>query len=484
MNSNEAKEFKKRNGEKVISQTSKQLAEEWGIKLGDNLKLQGRILSQPKLVFDKKANVIPRNGLFRTEGIYDGVKFTRDNLLYIFDKRDRADFKALLGALFGKARAKGIRVEVRPHEVQYYGLNRTNNWNAIRSELNNIRFSNQLRMVIVFLNNNLQIYYTRLKEFLTNEKKINSQFMESRRLSDPRRAGSIMFNIVEQMNIKMGGANFYIDFSDHKIVDDKVYLIAGLESKKVGKDQIDYVLTYAFNSKLNRTHTIPRTCKDNKEEKEKILNEMMDEAILGLREKGNAPHPPNFVIIYRQGGNHAQNLKIKQDEIPIFVNYLNNKKEKIESFKKYDTKLIYVCCNLKGELKFFEENDKDREKQYLNPPSGLCVDSSVVQKDKYEFYIQPQFVNQGTATPCHFEILYQDEDKDNPEKNFPMEKLQNLSFQLSFYYWTWSGAVRVPGVLRLSTTALDYYSRCLNHKLNLNGQKFITPGFIQKYLFK
>ena len=478
MNSNEAKEFKKRNGEKVISQTSKQLAEEWGIKLGDNLKLQGRILSQPKLVFDKKANVIPRNGLFRTEGIYDGVKFTRDNLLYIFDKRDRADFKALLGALFGKARAKGIRVEVRPHEVQYYGLNRTNNWNAIRSELNNIRFSNQLRMVIVFLNNNLQIYYTRLKEFLTNEKKINSQFMESRRLSDPRRAGSIMFNIVEQMNIKMGGANFYIDFSDHKIVDDKVYLIAGLESKKVGKDQIDYVLTYAFNSKLNRTHTIPRTCKDNKEEKEKILNEMMDEAILGLREKGNAPHPPNFVIIYRQGGNHAQNLKIKQDEIPIFVNYLNNKKEKIESFKKYDTKLIYVCCNLKGELKFFEENDKDREKQYLNPPSGLCVDSSVVQKDKYEFYIQPQFVNQGTATPCHFEILYQDEDKDNPEKNFPMEKLQNLSFQLSFYYWTWSGAVRVPGVLRLSTTALDYYSRCLNHKLNLNGQKFITPGFI------
>ena len=478
MNSNEAKEFKKRNGEKVISQTSKQLAEEWGIKLGDNLKLQGRILSQPKLVFDKKANVIPRNGLFRTEGIYDGVKFTRDNLLYIFDKRDRADFKALLGALFGKARAKGIRVEVRPHEVQYYGLNRTNNWNAIRSELNNIRFSNQLRMVIVFLNNSLQIYYTRLKEFLTNEKKINSQFMESRRLSDPRRAGSIMFNIVEQMNIKMGGANFYIDFSDHKIVDDKVYLIAGLESKKVGKDQIDYVLTYAFNSKLNRTHTIPRTCKDNKEEKEKILNEMMDEAILGLREKGNAPHPPNFVIIYRQGGNHAQNLKIKQDEIPIFVNYLNNKKEKIESFKKYDTKLIYVCCNLKGELKFFEENDKDREKQYLNPPSGLCVDSSVVQKDKYEFYIQPQFVNQGTATPCHFEILYQDEDKDNPEKNFPMEKLQNLSFQLSFYYWTWSGAVRVPGVLRLSTTALDYYSRCLNHKLNLNGQKFITPGFI------
>ena len=108
----------------------------------------------------------------------------------------------------------------------------------------------------------------------------------------------------------------------------------------------------------------------------------------------------------------------------------------------------------------------------------MCVDSDVIQKDKYEFYIQPQFVNQGTATPCHFEILYQDYDKEKPENNFPIEKLQNLSFQLSFYYWTWSGAVRVPGVLRLSTTAIDYYSRCLNHTLNLDRQKFTTPGFI------
>ena len=238
--------------------------------------------------------------------------------------------------------------------MQYFALDRTNNWSDIKYELNQVHFSSQLRMVIVFLSNNLQRYYTRLKEYLTNEKKINSQFMETRRLSDPRRAGSIMFNIVEQMNIKMGGANFYIDFNDNKIIDDKVYLIAGLESKKVGKDSIDYAFTYAFNSKLNRTHTIPRTCRDNKEEKEKIFNEMMDQALLNLKEKGKAPHPPNFVIIYRQGGNNTQNLKIKQDEVPIFVNYFNNKKEKIESFKRHDTKLIYVCCNLKGELKFFE----------------------------------------------------------------------------------------------------------------------------------
>ena len=108
----------------------------------------------------------------------------------------------------------------------------------------------------------------------------------------------------------------------------------------------------------------------------------------------------------------------------------------------------------------------------------MCVDGKVTQKDKYEFFIQPQFVNQGTATPCHYEVLYQDYDEKNPESNLSLENLQNLSFQLSFYYWAWSGAIRVHGVLKLSTTAIDYFSKCLNHKLNLEGQKFKTPGFI------
>ena len=71
-----------------------------------------------------------------------------------------------------------------------------------------------------------------------------------------------------------------------------------------------------------------------------------------------------------------------------------------------------------------------------NPKSGLCVDSAVTQKDKYEFYIQPQYVNQGTATPCHYQVLYEDRDPNNDENNLKLEELQLLSFYLSFYYWT------------------------------------------------
>jgi len=470
MNNDTPKQFKK-NGELISTKSSKQLADEWGINLGENLSLEGRVLNQPKLIFNNKP-VIPKNGLFRTEEAYDGVSFTRDNFMYIYNRKDRADFRSIINNLFNKAKMKRIKINVRPDELYSYGFNKAYNWEDIKYELRKINFNPKLRMVMVFLDNNLEHYYNQLKEYLTNTIKVDSQFCQTRRLTDPKRAGSIMFNIVEQINIKMGGINFYIDTNN--LIKDKVYLIIGLESKKVGKDSIDYVLTFAYNQRLSRTHTIPRTCKNNAEEISKTLNELLDEAIKGLHKLGHAPHPPEYIIIYRQGGNHLQNVKTSQLEIPIFLGNINQKKEKIESFRRHNTKLIYICCNLKGDLKFFEESKNG----YANPPSGLCIDERIVESGKYEFYLQPQFVNQGTATPCHYEVLYQDIDEKNPENNMSIEELENLSFELSFYYWTWSGAVRVPGVLRLSTTAIDYYSRCLNHKLEFEGHKFTTPGFI------
>ena len=470
MNNDTPKQFKK-NGELISTKSSKQLADEWGINLGENLSLEGRVLNQPKLIFNNKP-VIPKNGLFRTEEAYDGVSFTRDNFMYIYNRKDRADFRSIINNLFSKARMKRIKINVRPDELYSYGFNKAYNWEDIKYELRKINFNPKLRIVMVFLDNNLEHYYNQLKEYLTNTIKVDSQFCQTRRLTDPKRAGSIMFNIDEQINIKMGGINFYIDTNN--LIKDKVYLIIGLESKKVGKDSIDYVLTFAYNQRLSRTHTIPRTCKNNAEEISKTLNELLDEAIKGLQKLGHAPHPPEYIIIYRQGGNHLQNVKTSQLEIPIFLGNINQKKEKFESFRRHNTKLIYICCNLKGDLKFFEESKNG----YSNPPSGLCIDERIVESGKYEFYLQPQFVNQGTATPCHYEVLYQDIDEKNPENNMSIEELENLSFQLSFYYWTWSGAVRVPGVLRLSTTAIDYYSRCLNHKLEFEGHKFTTPGFI------
>ena len=63
----------------------------------------------------------------------------------------------------------------------------------------------------------------------------------------------------------------------------------------------------------------------------------------------------------------------------------------------------------------------------------LYIPEEYIQ-DKYEFYIQPQYVNQGTATPCHYQVLYEDRDLVNEDNNLKLEELQIISFYLSFYY--------------------------------------------------
>ena len=345
----------------------------------------------------------------------------------------------------------------------------------------------QLHMVIVFLSPALERYYSQLKEYFINSCQIATQFVVSKKLQDQKRAGSIMFNIVEQINIKMGGTNFFIDFRGENILKkNKVYLILGLECKQ-SKGELIYTLTSTTNPNLNKTITSFKKCANNKEEKEKALKELFDRALNGMKLTG-VPHPPDYIIMYRQGGNYVQNKKMAENEVPIITSYLASRKSEDNSFAKYDPKFIYVCCNLKGDLKFFETksngsesnngNVNNKNMNLSNPKSGLCVDSEITQKDKYEFYIQPQYVNQGTATPCHYQVLYEDRDKENEENNLKLEELQIISFYLSFYYWTWAGAVRVPGALKLSTAAMDFCSRHLGAKVCLPGETFMNPTFI------
>ncbi len=43
-----------------------------------------------------------------------------------------------------------------------------------------------------------------------------------------------------------------------------------------------------------------------------------------------------------------------------------------------------------------------------------------------------------------------------------LEQLEKLTFYLCYYYFTWAGAIREPGALKISQTALDFSVRCLN----------------------
>ena len=156
-------------------------------------------------------------------------------------------------------------------------------------------------------------------------------------------------------------------------------------------------------------------------------------------------------------------MKLAIDEKDVFINTIKELEDKCN----IDVKIpfYYICCNLKTEMKFFEYQENVGQSTYSNPQSGLIIDENVTQKNKFEFYIQPQFVNQGTATPCHYQVMCAHQHSDDRLK---LEQLEKITFYLCYYYFTWAGAIREPGTLKMAETALDFSSKCFVGKADKN----------------
>ena len=83
-------------------------------------------------------------------------------------------------------------------------------------------------------------------------------------------------------------------------------------------------------------------------------------------------------------------------------------------------------------------------------------------------------MNQGTATPCHYQVMCTYQHSDDILK---LEQLERITFYLCYYYFTWAGAIREPGTLKMAETALDFSSKCLTEKSDLN-YFFPTPIYV------
>lgn len=150
---------------------------------------------------------------------------------------------------------------------------------------------------------------------------------------------------------------------------------------------------------------------------------------------------PDFIFVYRSGSSDKEKELILRYETQKLV-------EAVSSFApNYNPKVCFIVVNKKTEMKFFEGTK--------NPQPGTVVDLACVNPFIYEFYIQPQYVNQGTATPTNFHVIYD-------TIKVPCEILQELTYQLCYYYFNWGGPIRVPAPLKYAevcnkfiTTNLD-----------------------------
>jgi len=149
---------------------------------------------------------------------------------------------------------------------------------------------------------------------------------------------------------------------------------------------------------------------------------------------------PGGIIIYRQGVSKEQK-EILWPEIDNIEKLLNGNGS-LTMLKQNPIPYYYVLVNKKTHLKFFEISGSGNKENYNNPQTGLVLFDQVTDLNIFEFYMQPQLVTQGTATPTNYHVAF---------GNLGLERsILDLTYGLCFGYPNWQGPVRVPVCLKLA----------------------------------
>ena len=338
-----------------------------------------------------------------------------------------------------------------PEWIEMPDKSNSKNWidtaNDYFYQSNKDKYKEQYTFVIFLLGKNLRLYNDLKKHSLCKNGYV-SQIVKAKSLKS-KGMMSICSKILLQINAKLGGVSYKTIIE--KPIKERKLMVVGVDSshfmKKTGVAMVS-TIDDSFADFYNKEQII---IEDKIEQFQFCVSTFIEEAI-PIYEKNNGEKPKN-IIIYRQGVSDTlkEVLKVEIEQIE-------------QVCKNHNILFYYILVNTKTTFKFFEKT----ENSYINPSAGLLVTDGVTSRNRFEFFIQPQQVTGGSATPTKFHIAYGNMD-------FP-EIIPKFTYDLCHIYSNWQGTVRIPNVIKaaekLSKMTVKSTQQELNENLKL-GQSYL-----------
>ena len=427
---------------------------EWGINIGENfVEVEARCLPIPELEFQKKKEVPQlRNGRFRQYADYSPKSFNSDNCMLITFK----NLESLAARDCDQISKAGENLGVKFSRPKLERIYSTKNKDELLKELKKINYNDGKEIAIVVLDKFTKNLYPFIKDYLYTQGGITSQFMlhdENPHGGRKKQSLSYYSAVLNQMVVKCKGELFRINFSEK--FSNHPSMIIGIDSTKT-KDGMKYVLSASFNRSFNKFYTDIKIDKEDHSALSNLIKSALDH--FKSEHKNNKP---TSIIIYRQGGNEKQTEKLIKTELPKIVEIFKGGYE-----NGYKPKLTIFSVNKKTDLKFFEKHNGG----YKNIPSGTVIDKQVISPDVFEFYLQCPEVDRGTGSPVHFLCLH------NDNEDLTINDFEEITYKQSYYYWNWSGPIRIPAALKYAEVANTFCGKNIKGEI-INSLKD-SPYFI------
>ena len=387
-----------------------------------------------------------------------------NNWICLYTKQaEKISFDLLKG--FKKC-CKAYNLKFKDNDSNWIPMKSQNAKDWIDTVENELYHRKNCKCVLFLLNNKTDKLYISLKKHSLCQKGYVSQVikMESilKAMNNKNRKGpdSYFSKILLQINCKLGGSNYFLNIDE--TIDERNIILMGIDSShtwgrknsKRNNKQTGVAMVATKDKKFSKFYSKEEIIKYDKHYSSATRRNIAGfiEEVYNKYKKENKEAPKN-IIIYRQGIAHNQ-----LDHIKLEVFFIE------EMCRKLGMNYYYVLVNTRSSVKFFEKKKMNapnkKSKIYKNPEQGLIILDQITNLKRFEFYIQPQKVNIGSATPTYFHVAY-------GNIGFP-EILIKLTYWTTYIYPNWQNAIRVPHVIKLAEKLANITAKFTQSKLNKN----------------
>nr|XP_031860632.1 uncharacterized protein CI109_003963 [Kwoniella shandongensis]KAA5527704.1 hypothetical protein CI109_003963 [Kwoniella shandongensis] len=244
-----------------------------------------------------------------------------------------------------------------------------------------------------------------------------TQCLQSAKIKNERGLDQYCGNVAMKIHAKLGGLTHQVQ---HAV--DKTTMMVGADvthpPPKGGPIPPSIAVSIAAIHGENNTFKPSVYLQSGRTEIIAALEDMMFDHITQFEQ--NTKAKPEKILFFRDGVSEGQYAHCVEQE------FQSIKKAAARFGANYKPKITFVICAKRHAMRFFAQNDQDRDRTGNLPP-GTIVDRQVTSPMVHDFYLQAHAGLQGTARPTHY-VVVADENK------YTADKLQQLVNNLCYSY--------------------------------------------------
>jgi eukaryotic translation initiation factor 2C len=228
--------------------------------------------------------------------------------------------------------------------------------------------------------------------------------MQAKKFKNEQPDQQYLSNNAMKVNLKLGGRNQVLNQDCAHFVGFGKTMVVGLDvTHPSGTDPEAFPSVAAIVASIDQHMSQwPGEVRGQTRRQEQVeyLREMM-EGRLALWMKQNKGHPPENILIYRDGVSEGQYSMVLNEELPK----VQEAAQRVYPKGEQQPNITIVVCGKRHNVRFYPTTTESHDRT-SNPLNGCVVDRGVTRPIYWDFYLQAQAPLQGSARPAHYIVIH------------------------------------------------------------------------------